>query len=122
MEYYATLLAFDDFDAAAMKYLVRDGMTPPHGQLSGARNDTVVASSVRRRYETVRSPNSISNLANGSTLVLSFSPPDAQIFCPFNRPTGPEAITSYQDFVEVRTGDGAVGYGIMDQGILRTLV
>jgi hypothetical protein len=52
---------------------------------------------------------------------LQFGVPEAQIFCPFNRPTGAEAITSYQDFVEVRTSDGAVGFGIMDQGILRTL-
>ena len=121
VEYYATLLAFDDFDVATMKYKVRDGMTPPHGQLKGSRNNIVSESRVRRRYETGSVAELDLHLDDDTTLGLHFEVPDAQIFCPFNRPTGPEAITSYQDFVEVRTSDGAVGYGIMDQGFLRTL-
>jgi hypothetical protein len=96
-------------------------MTPPHGQLSGSRNNIVSESKIRRRYETGSVAELDLHLDDDTILGLQFGVPEAQIFCPFNRPTGPEAITSYQDFVEVRTSDGAVGFGIMDQGILRTL-
>jgi hypothetical protein len=122
IEYYAAFVTFDDFDLATMKFQTRDGHLPPHGQLSGSRTGTVVASTVRRRDAWGGIVELDLELADGNTLALSIAKPEARVFCPLNEPTGPEAFTSYDDFAEFRTPDGAVGFGIMEQGILRRQV
>lgn len=122
IEYYAAFVTFDGFDLAAMKFQTRDGHLPPHGQLSGSRVGTVVASTVRRRDAWGGIRELELELADGHVMELALAKPEARVFCPLNDPTGPEAFTSYDDFVEFRTHDGAVGFGIMEQGILRRQV
>jgi hypothetical protein len=122
IEYYAAFVTFDSFDLAAMKFQTRDGHIPPHGQLSGTRVGTVVGSTVRRRDAWGGIRELELELADGHVMELALSRPEARVFCPLNDPTGPEAFTSYDDFVEFRTSDGAVGFGIMEQGILRRQV
>ncbi|HEY1968639.1 MAG TPA: hypothetical protein VGH89_11885 [Pseudonocardia sp.] len=121
-EYYASFLAFDDFDLAVMKFSTLTGDVPAHGALVGGRTGTVTQSSVRRRDETGSIVELDLVLADGSPLNLRLGKPEARIFCPLNDPQGPVAFTAYDDLVEVRTGDGAVGFGIMEQGILRRQV
>ena len=75
---------------------------------------------VRRRDGTGTIVDLDLQLEDGESLNLQLSKPEARIFCPLNRPTGPVAFTAYDDLVEVRLGDGSVGFGIMEQGILRT--
>ena len=47
--------------------------------------------------------------------------PEARIFVPLGEPTTSAALSAYDDFAEVRTTDGAVGFGAIEQGILRRL-
>jgi hypothetical protein len=122
VEYYAAFVTFDGFDLATMKFQTRDGDIPPHGKLSGSRVGTVVNSTVLRRDAWGGIAEVELDMADGTKLGLSVGKPEAKVFCPLNDPTGPEAFTSYDDFVEVRTSDGAVGFGIVEQGILRRQV
>ena len=119
-EYYAAFISFDSFDLAAMKFSTRDGDVPAHGSLVGDRRGTVTSSSVKRRDGTGTIRELELTLADGQSLALSLGAPEARIFCPLNEPTGPVAFTAYDDLVEVRLDDGSVGFGIMEQGILRT--
>jgi hypothetical protein len=121
-EYYASFFSFDGFDLAAMKFSTRDGDVPAHGALVGRRTGEVVSSAVRRRDGTGTITSLGLTLADGSALTVELGRPEARIFCPLNDPTGPVAFTAYDDLVEVRLGDGSVGFGIMEQGILRTQV
>jgi len=117
--YYASFVCFPDFDLTFMKVAVRDRDVPPHGFLVGARSDTIVGSTVTRRNPWGSITELELELASGASLPLQFGRTQARIFVPLNDPQGPQALTSYDDFVEVRTGDGAVGFGIMEQAILR---
>jgi hypothetical protein len=121
-EYYAMFFSFADFDLASMKYIAHGGDVPPHGQLVGKRSGTVIASAVRRRDPWGSVSELCFGLEDGSTLGLSLGRPEAQILCPFNDPQGPQAFTAIDDLVEVHTSDGAVGFGIIEQGILRTQI
>ncbi|MDT7673986.1 MAG: hypothetical protein QOD82_1888 [Pseudonocardiales bacterium] len=118
-EYYAGFFLFDDFDLATMKFQTLDGDIPAHGQLVGSRNESVADATVRRRDPWGNIAELDLVLDNGSPLSLSLGKPEARINCPLNDPTGPVAFTSYDDLVEVRTSDGDVGFGIIEQGILR---
>ena len=95
---------------------------PAHGALVGGRSGTVVKSAVRRRDGTGTITDLELTLADGSELTLALGKPEARVFCPLNDPTGPIAFTAYDDLVEVQLDDGSVGFGIMEQGILRTQV
>ena len=119
-EYYAGFFSFDDFDLAAMKFSTREGDVPAHGSLVGARTGTVASSAVTRRDGTGTITRLAVELADGTPLSLTLGKPESRIFCPLNDPTGPVAFTAYDDLVEVRLDDGSVGFGIMEQGILRT--
>jgi hypothetical protein len=121
-EYYALFISFDDFDLASMKFQTRDGDVPPHGIISGARTGTIANSTVRRRSPWGSITDLDLDLTDGTLLQLRVDKPEARVFCPLNDPTGPEALTVYDDFAEVRTSDGAVGFGILEQGILRRQV
>ena len=52
---------------------------------------------------------------------LGLDLPLARIFVPLGEPTTSAALSAYDDFAEVRTADGAVGFGAIEQGILRRL-
>lgn len=52
---------------------------------------------------------------------LTVERPEARIFVPLGEPTTSAALSAYDDFAEVRTADGAVGFGAIEQGILRRL-
>jgi hypothetical protein len=119
-EYYASFFSFDDFDLAAMKFSTRDGEVPAHGGLVGGRTGTVVGAHVRRRDGTGTIVDLDLELQDGGSLNVQLGKPEARIFCPLNRPSGPVAFTAYDDLVEVRLDDGSVGFGIMEQGILRS--
>ena len=122
-EYYAGFFSFENgFDLAAMKFSTRDGDVPAHGALVGARSGTVAASTVTRRDGTGTITELALELADGTPVKLTLDKPEARIFCPLNEPTSPVAFTAYDDLVEVRLDDGSVGFGIMEQGILRTQV
>jgi hypothetical protein len=118
-EYYASFFSFEDFDLAVMKFCTNDGDVPAHGALVGARTGEVVGAQIVRRNETGTIVEFEVSLADGSTMRLHLGKPEARIFCPLNDPKGPAALTAYDDLVEIRTEDGAVGFGIMEQGILR---
>jgi hypothetical protein len=119
-EYFAGFFCFDDFDLATMKFQTLDGPIPAHGQMVGARSESVTGATVRRRDPWGNIVALDLELDNGAPLSLSLGKPEARVFCPLNDPTGPVAFTSYDDLVEIRTSDGAVGFGIIEQGILRT--
>jgi hypothetical protein len=121
-EYYASFFSFPDFDLAAMKFSTREGDVPAHGALVGGRSGTVVGSQVRRRDGTGTIVDLELELDDGDRVMVSLGRPEARIFCPLNDPQGPVAFTAYDDLVEVRLGDGSVGFGIMEQGILRSQV
>lgn len=128
-EYYASFFSFDGpddsagFDLAVMKFCTPDGDVPAHGALVGARTGEVVASEIIRRNETGTIVELEVRLEDGGTMRLHLGKPEARIFCPLNDPKGPAALTAYDDLVEIRVSDGpgagAVGFGIMEQGILR---
>ena len=118
-EYYASFFSFGDFDLAVMKFCTPDGDVPAHGALVGARTGEVVGAEIIRRNETGTIAEFEVSLEDGSAMRLHLSKPEARIFCPLNDPKGPAALTAYDDLVEIRTDDGAIGFGIMEQGILR---
>jgi hypothetical protein len=118
-EYYASFFSFEDFDLAVMKFCTPDGDVPAHGALVGSRTGEVIGAEIVRRNETGTIVEFEVDLADGSTMSLHLGKPEARIFCPLNDPNGPAALTAYDDLVEIRTDDGAVGFGIMEQGILR---
>ena len=66
------------------------------------------------------SPNS-GGLTDGAGIELTVERPEARIFVPLGEPTTSAALSAYDDFAEVRTADGAVGFGAIEQGILRRL-
>ena len=92
---------------------------PAHGKLVGARTETLTEAIVRRRDPWGNIVELECELDNGEPLTLSLGKPEARVFCPLNDPTGPDAFTSYDDLVPIRTSDGAEGFGIIEQGILR---
>lgn len=126
-EYYASFFSFShdqgDFDLAVMKFCTPDGDVPAHGALVGARTGEVVGAEIIRRNETGTIVEFEVRLEDGQTMRLHLGKPEARIFCPLNDPKGPAALTAYDDLVEIRVSDGpgagAVGFGIMEQGILR---
>jgi hypothetical protein len=122
-EYYASFFSFShdegDFDLAVMKFCTPDGDVPAHGALVGARTGEVIGAEIIRRNETGTIVEFEVRLEDGGTMRLHLGRPEARIFCPLNDPEGPVALTSYDDLVEIRTEDGARGFGIMEQGILR---
>ncbi|HEY1974801.1 MAG TPA: hypothetical protein VGH89_43110 [Pseudonocardia sp.] len=124
-EYYASFFSFHDagFDLAVMKFCTPDGDVPAHGALVGARTGEVVGSRIIRRNETGTIVEFEVTLADGNTMTLHLAKPEARIFCPLNDPQGPTALTAYDDLVQIRVANGpqagAVGFGIMEQGILR---
>jgi hypothetical protein len=132
-EYYASFFSFDQagfdgagFDLAVMKFCTPDGDVPAHGALVGARTGEVVGAEIVRRDETGTIVEFEVHLASGESMRLHLGKPEARIFCPLNDPKGPAALTAYDDLVEIRVADGpgagAVGFGIMEQGILRRQV
>ena len=121
-EYYASFFSFEDFDLAVMKFCTPDGDVPAHGALVGARTGEVVGAEIVRRNETGTVVEFEVAVEDGSKMTLHLGKPEARIFCPLNDPKGPAALTAYDDLVEIRTDDGAVGFGIMEQGILRRQV
>jgi hypothetical protein len=117
--YYATFLCFPDFDMTFMKVAVRDRDVPAHGFLVGARSATIIGSTVTRRDPWGAITRVELGLEGGESFSLELGRPEARIFVPLNDPQGAAALTAYDDFIGVRTSDGAVGFGIMEQGILR---
>lgn len=120
--YYACFFCFDDFDLAVMKFATREDPKPGNGALVGSRTATIIASSVRRRDATGSVVDLDVELDDGQTLGLHLAKPEGRIFVPLNNPQGPAAFTAYDDLVAIRTQDGANGFGIIEQGILRELV
>jgi hypothetical protein len=118
-EYFAGFFQFEDFDLTLMKFETVDGSVPAHGKLVGARTESLTEAIVRRRDPWGNIVELECMLDSGEPLTLSLGKPEARVFCPLNDPTGPDAFTSYDDLVEIRTGDGAEGFGIIEQGILR---
>jgi hypothetical protein len=118
-EWMAMFFTFEDFDLAMMKFHAHDAENPPHGSAVGGRTGTVESGAVRRRDPWGNITELEIGLDDGSTIELSLGRPEARIYVPLGDPEGPAAFTAYDDFVEVRTGDGAVGFGISEQGILR---
>lgn len=118
-EYYASFFSFDDFDLAVMKFCTTGGDVPAHGAFVGSRTGIVEASRVVRRDGTGTIVEFEVDLADGSSKTLYLGRPEARIFCTLNDPQAHAALTAYDDLVEIRTDDGAVGFGIMEQGILR---
>jgi hypothetical protein len=121
VEYYACLFLFDDFDLAIMKFrsTLRDD-EHVHGFLMGGRQGQICGSRVVRdawgglaRMEL--------DLTDGGGVELTVDRPEARIFVPLGEPTTSAALSAYDDFAEVRTADGAVGFGAIEQGILRRL-
>jgi len=121
VEYYACLFLFEDFDLAIMKFhsTLRDD-DHVAGFLMGARKGEVCGSRVVRdawgglaRMEL--------ELTDGGGIELTVDRPEARIFVPLGEPTTSAALSAYDDFAEVRTADGAVGFGAIEQGILRRL-
>ena len=121
-EWIAMFFTFDGFDLATMKFHAHGAENPPHGSVVGSRIGTVTSSSVRRRDPWGNIAELEVGIDDGSTVELWLGPPEARILVPLGDPQGPQAFTAYDDFVEVRTGDGAVGFGISEQGILRRQV
>jgi hypothetical protein len=118
-EYFAGFFCFEDFDLATMKFQTLDGEIPAHGQLVGSRSESVTAATVRRRDPWGNIVELDLELDSGAPLTLHLGKPEARVFCPLNDPTGPVAFTSYDDLVPIRTSEGAEGFGIIEQGILR---
>jgi hypothetical protein len=121
VEYYACLFLFEDFDLAIMKFhsTLRDD-DHVAGFLMGARQGEICGSRVVRdawgglaRMEL--------ELTDGAGIELTVERPEARIFVPLGEPTTSAALSAYDDFAEVRTADGAVGFGAIEQGILRRL-
>ena len=121
VEYYACLFLFEDFDLAIMKFrsTLRDE-DHAHGFLMGARQGHISGSRVVRdawgglaRMEL--------DLTDGGGIELTVQRPEARIFVPLGDPETSAALSAYDDFAEVRTADGAVGFGAIEQGILRQL-
>jgi hypothetical protein len=120
--YYACFFCFDDFDLAVMKFATRDDPKPGNGALVGSRTSAIIGSSVRRRDATGAIVDLDVDLDDGTILGLHLGKPEGRIFVPLNDPQGPAAFTAYDDLVGIRTHDGATGFGIIEQGILRDLV
>jgi hypothetical protein len=122
-EYYASFFSFEDFDLAVMKFCTPDGDVPAHGALVGSRTGEVVGAEIVRRDGTGTIVEFEVTLADDSKMTLHLGKPEARVFCPLNDPQGPAALTAYDDLVEIRyddgSADGVVGFGIMEQGILR---
>ena len=120
VEYFACFFQFGDFDLTTMKFRTVDGEIPAHGKLVGSRSEEITSAVVGRRDPWGNIAELNLEFAEGDPLGLSLGKPEARVFCPLNDPTGPTAFTSYDDLVEIKTSDGAEGFGIIEQGILRT--
>lgn len=120
LEYYACFIVFDDFDLTMMKFHIKDGSAPVHGAMVGSRTGEIDGGSVERNgWGSITQLNA--TLAGGGAVEMAVAPCEARIWCPLGEPDGATAITVYDEFVEVTTQDGTTGFGLIEQGILRTL-
>lgn len=126
-EYYAFFLAFDGFDVTMMKFRETSGRDRVGGFLVGERTGRVTGSRITRTaaglfagmaldvdYGDTPGPGD-----GGDQLVLRGGPREAGFFVPLGVEREGAAISVFDEFLPVHTGDGEAGFGMVEHGILR---
>jgi hypothetical protein len=120
-EYYGCMWIFPTFALTSMRLLGTGGSTSTIGFVLGEHEDDTVGAMSLTRDGSGLFAGSRLELNSGRVLEVRGTGRHAGFWCPMGwERTGP-TMSAFDEFVSLRTGDGAEGYGLIEQGILKQL-
>lgn len=120
-EYFSLFACFEDFDVTIMKFRQSDGSMRTDGAAVYRDGRIVRCEELHVTRDSAASPLRLTlAMADGSKLALKRLRRTADMWCPIGPPEreGP-TFSAFDEFIEWETQDGARGFGLNEQGIIR---
>jgi hypothetical protein len=120
-EYFSLFACFDEFDISIMKFRQPDGTLRTDGAVSWRDGRSMRCDDIHITRDSAASPvRLVIDMADGSTIPLDRQQRAATMWCPIGLPRreGP-TFCAFDEFIEWKTPQGDLGYGLNEQGIIR---
>jgi len=121
VEYFSLFACFDDYDISVMKFRHPDGSLRTDGAVSYRDGRSVRTPDLHITRDSAASPLKLTvDLADGSSIALERQVCSATMWCPIGLPErqGP-TFCAFDEFIQWKTPQGKLGYGLNEQGIIR---
>jgi hypothetical protein len=121
-EYYGAMWVFDEFAISAMRLRGQDGREAVIGWVlhaDGTRTDVVDTAMIRDASGLFAAEEL--TLAGGEKLTVRSEGRAATFWCPMGWERSGPVLSAYDQFDTLRTDRGDLGFGLLEQGIVRRL-
>jgi hypothetical protein len=119
-EYFGSMFIFPSFAVTSMRLLGGDGSDTALGFLLGDDTVRVKATSLTRDASGLFA-GSRTEFADGRSIDVRSTERRAGFWCPMGWERSGPTLSAYDEFCALRSGDGDVGFGLVEQGIVKRL-